>query len=211
MEHRRDFRRWLGLVAGLALALPAAADDPVYRWVDRDGRVNYGSAPPSGVVAEVLGERGNLSVVPPLPLLPRPSAPAAEAGRIAELEAALEHERALREQREQREAEAADEAARLRAECEERYREPCDEAGRPLAPRYAVVPRAAHGHGPQLRPPGPPGRDPGHRAGDKRRGQDRLFKSAAEAKWSAIGVVPRHRDDRRAPAPQGWRWSGPDR
>ena len=207
MEHRRDAGSWLGLVAGLVLALPVAAD-PVYRWVDRDGRVNYGSAPPPGVAAEALGERGNLSVVPPPP---RPSAAAVEAGRIAELEAALARERALRERREEREAQAADEAARLRAECEERYREPCDEAGRPLAPRYAVVPRVQHRHGPKLRPPPPPGRDHGHRSGDQRRGRERLLHFPADARWSSMQVVPRHRDGRRAPAPDGWRWSGPGR
>ncbi|MBS0546037.1 MAG: DUF4124 domain-containing protein [Proteobacteria bacterium] len=128
--------------------------DAVYRWVDVNGRVNYGSQPPPGVKAELL-ERGGVTVVP--------AAPARAAGandttrRIERLESALEQEKRLRREAEERaegERDAQEQALRARekarAECEARFREPCDEEGNPRSTGYIVVPpRSFH----PLRPP----------------------------------------------------------
>jgi len=43
------------LVLGLMLAFAAAASAQLYRWVDKDGKVRYGDAPPPGVKSRMLG------------------------------------------------------------------------------------------------------------------------------------------------------------
>ncbi|MBS0510778.1 MAG: DUF4124 domain-containing protein [Proteobacteria bacterium] len=139
---------------GLALCAPALAGDAIYRWVDRDGRVNYGSQPPPGVKAEML-ERGGVTVVPAAPA--RPAEAADTTRRIERLESALEQEKRLRREAEERvadERDAQEQALRARekarAECEARFREPCDDEGNPRSTGYIVVPpRTFH-------PPRPP-------------------------------------------------------
>jgi len=44
--------RWIGL--GLVLALAAAAQAQQYKWVDKNGRTQYGDVPPPGVKATAL-------------------------------------------------------------------------------------------------------------------------------------------------------------
>ncbi|ATE59230.1 hypothetical protein CCZ27_03990 [Thauera sinica] len=144
----RGLGRVLPAMAAALVALAAAAEsraaDAIYRWVDRNGRVNYGNLPPPGTKAELI-DGGGLTVVP-APAAPPPDA-AGTTRRIERLETELENERRLRREAEERAEEAReteDEARRARekarADCEERLREPCDEEGRPLGSRYIVVP-----------------------------------------------------------------------
>lgn len=129
-------RRVRGLVSMLMLggACLAVAAEPVYRWTDGRGQVNYGNQPPSGVKAEPLGERGALSVMPAPPVARRPAVvaepvPPREAPASSPSPAV--------------EPAAADEQKRI--ECEERLREPCDDRGRALPPAIIVLPpRPAH-------------------------------------------------------------------
>lgn len=162
-------RAVIGILGVLLGTTAMAWDGVVYRWFGADGRVNYGSQPPAGVRAEVLGARGTVSVLP-APVVPAADTAATEA-RLQRLEAELEEERRLR--REAEAAAAADLARRerLRVECEERLREPCDEAGRPLGPRYLVVPaRPAPRPGVRPFPPAGPAHPP--REGTGPRGRD---------------------------------------
>lgn len=134
-------RRVRGLVSILALGgcCLAVAAEPVYRWTDSRGQANYGNQPPAGVQAELLGDRGALSVMPSPPAPPRPVVrtmpePVLPPGeRMPALPQAAEPA-------------AADEHKRI--ECEERLREPCDDSGRALRPAIIVLP--------QHRPPPPP-------------------------------------------------------
>lgn len=137
--------------AALAMALLALAAsgevlsaDAIYRWIDRNGRVNYGNTPPSDAKAERI-DGGSLMVVPAPPA--RPAEPSDTTRRVERLEAELEQEKRLRREAEERadEQRASEEASRrarekARADCEDRFREPCDEEGRPIGPRYIVVP-----------------------------------------------------------------------
>lgn len=151
-------RAGLGWMIGMLCASLAMAEDAVvYRWKDHDGRVNYGNLPPPGVGAEPLDARGRLTVVP-APVIPRRPAPAtpSEADRLERLERELETERALRLERDQAERERAAQRAGLQAECEARYREPCDADGQPVGRRYIVVPVRPPHRPPVLRPPRPP-------------------------------------------------------
>lgn len=179
--HRNTIRKGLRaiLAGGVAISLmvPALAD-PVYRWTDRDGRVNYGNMPPPGVKAELL-DRGTVSVTPAPAVPSRPPAASPEsalpetARRLDRLEAELEDERRLRRDAEERATEEASRLQRTRAECEERFREPCDDEGRPMGPRYIVVPpRPAwlpHGARPPHRPGDgrPPHARPGQPVGPR--------------------------------------------
>lgn len=137
-------RAGVGIAALLVLG-SALAQETVYRWRDAGGQLNYGTQPPPGVKAEALGGRGSVTVLPPSPASAEPAAPAdPTAARLERLERELEAERqarrddAERQAAERREQEA--QAEQTRAECERRYREPCDEYGQPLAPRYIVTP-----------------------------------------------------------------------
>lgn len=153
---------------GVLFASGAIADDAVvYRWKDRDGRVNYGNLPPPGVRAEPLDARGRLTVVPApiMPPRPAPSDPS-EAERLERLERELETERARRLERD----EAERERAALQSECEARYREPCDVDGQPVGRRYIVVPVRPPHRPPVLRPPRPPGEVVPERPGASRPG-----------------------------------------
>lgn len=80
-----------------------AADKPVYRWKDADGRVHYGQIPPQGVRYEEVRPRG-----------PRPASPAtrdtADTGLSGEVDQFLEQ--AAREREAEQEAEAKARAER---------------------------------------------------------------------------------------------------
>lgn len=147
--------RWIGVAVMLTLASPAHGDE-IYRWTDRDGRVNYGGVPPVGAKAERI-ESGAVSVMPALPSLPRAGA-SDTARRLDRLESELEEERRLRRDAEERADEQVERGRRLRAECEERMREPCDDEGRPLSAPYVIVPpqRVRPPHRPDDRWPPPP-------------------------------------------------------
>lgn len=131
-----------GLVAllGLAMCGVVTAAEPVYRWTDSRGQVNYGNQPPPGVKAEALGEQGALSVLPAPPVVPRPAVRVEPPPVSAPSPAPA----------------AADEHKRI--ECEERLREPCDDSGRALRPALVVVPQRPR-HPPAVSPPPRPPRN----------------------------------------------------
>lgn len=113
------------LAAVLALFAGTVAAE-VYRWIDRNGVVNYGSAPPAGVNASLIDtDKAQVSVVP-APSRPAGSTKPGEAdlrARIGRLENQLEEERRLRTLAD---AAEADRLARARAECEAQRRLNCD-------------------------------------------------------------------------------------
>lgn len=55
-------RFWIGLAAWIALA--GAAHAQLYKWVDKDGRVQYGDYPPPGVKATALKPRAGAAPQP---------------------------------------------------------------------------------------------------------------------------------------------------
>lgn len=107
--------RLLALAAGLALSFAAAAQQ--YRWVDKDGGVQYGDTPPPGVKATRLsGARGPAA----------PAAPAAEGKPAAkapltpaEQEAAFRQRQQEAQKEAEKGAEAAREAAQKKEQCEQ--------------------------------------------------------------------------------------------
>ncbi len=147
--------RWVVNLLCTALTCSAFAQDTqIYRWTERDGRVSYGTQPPQGVRAEPLGERGSVSVVPAPPLPAPEDIETRRAKERAELlEQELKEERRLRQESEAREVERT----KARAECEERYREECNDDGEPVGRRYIVVPqrRPAWEHPPPQTWPAP--------------------------------------------------------
>jgi hypothetical protein len=58
----------VGLVAAIAIAVPAAATAELYRWVDERGGVVYGNVPPPGAkkLAQLDENNGRVSTVPGL-------------------------------------------------------------------------------------------------------------------------------------------------
>lgn len=70
-------KRSLLLFALSAFALAAQAE--VYKWIDADGKTQYGDAPPKGAKATVVS--GGVTVIPAMvvpPPAPKPAAPAGE-------------------------------------------------------------------------------------------------------------------------------------
>ncbi len=68
-------KRSLLLIVLCACALSAHAE--IYKWVDADGKVQYGDAPPKG--AQTKKVSGGVTVVPAIVVPPAPPAPPAEA------------------------------------------------------------------------------------------------------------------------------------
>ncbi|AWI81723.1 hypothetical protein CEW87_21635 [Parazoarcus communis] len=164
-------RNWLALGTGILMAFSACADDAeVFRWKDREGRINYGNMPPPGVDAEPVGGRGRLTVVPAPVLPPAPPPPPPES-RLDRLERELEAERQLRLDAEAAEQAREIERAQLKAECEARYREPCSDDGEPAGKRYIVVPPRPFPHLPGMPTVRPLHRDAARDAGSARRDQ----------------------------------------
>lgn len=114
------------LLAAILTSLAATTVADVYRWVDQNGVVNYGSAPPAGVKAVPLDtDKSRFSVVaaPSGPDKPSEKGTADLRARIGRLENQLEEERRLRALAD---AAEADRLARARAECEVQRRLNCD-------------------------------------------------------------------------------------
>lgn len=88
------------LAFSLAAGMPAGALQTLYKWTDRDGRVQYSDKPPTGFAGEV--ERIEVDPAANTSVLPAPREPAAAPGDIAakrrivreQLRAAVERARA---------------------------------------------------------------------------------------------------------------------
>jgi uncharacterized protein DUF4124 len=100
--------RFLVLAAALALSFAAAAQQ--YRWVDKDGRVQYGDVPPPGVKATPMRAPSGPAA---------PAAPAAKAGGKALTPAEQEAAFRQRQQEAQKEANKASQGEREAAEKKE--------------------------------------------------------------------------------------------
>lgn len=89
----------------LTSAPPAVAE--IYKWVDKNGVVNYGSEPPPGRSAKELptDPATGISVVPAPPPPPTPSPRQATDERVEQLEKALAEEKAARTRQTQNENE----------------------------------------------------------------------------------------------------------
>jgi hypothetical protein len=100
----------------LAIALAvfaASASAQAYKWVDRNGRMQYGDTPPPGVNATALG-------APSTRLDPEPQAkPEAKKGPLtpAEQEAAFRKRQEEAEKGRQKQAQAAEQAAAKKENC----------------------------------------------------------------------------------------------
>ena len=96
------------VASGLAFGFVASASAQQFKWVDKDGRTQYGDVPPPGVKATRLRP-------PPPGSTPAPSSPAAKKGG----EKPLSPEAAF-QKRQKDEKEAEDKAAKDRADAETR-------------------------------------------------------------------------------------------
>jgi len=151
---------WLVFGASFLMAFSTCADaTEVFRWKDREGRINYGNMPPPGVKAEPVDGRGLLTVVPAPVLPPAPPPPPPEE-RLERLERELETERQLRLDAEAAARERESARAASKAECEALHREACDDDGQPVGRRYILVPQRPFPHLPGVPPARPPHRDP---------------------------------------------------
>ncbi|HNB80250.1 MAG TPA: DUF4124 domain-containing protein [Rhodocyclaceae bacterium] len=125
------------LLAAIMASLAGATAAEVYRWVDQNGVVNYGTAPPAGVKASPLDPgKVRLSVVASPPRPDRPAEPGSAdlRARISRLESQLEEERRLRALAD---AAEADRLARARTECEAQRRLNCETD--PFGPQEAAI------------------------------------------------------------------------
>jgi hypothetical protein len=102
-------RSLLLLLVGFAAASTALAQQ--FRWVDKDGRVQYGDVPPPGVTAKRLKP-------PPPGRAPAPSSAAQKDGKPLSPEAAFRKRQQEREAEEKKSAQAAADAETKRANCE---------------------------------------------------------------------------------------------
>ena len=161
--------RWWVILSTLCLSDAIAQEVPIYRWTTADNVTHYSTTPPAGVHAERLDQsRSRLTVVPATPV-PSPEQPSAETTheRIEHLQQELDE---MRRQRREDEARAlAQEQARVtaRMNCEERFRQPCNDNGEPIETRNIIV--SPHWNNPWnnpwnrppvWRPPPPPPQPP---------------------------------------------------
>jgi hypothetical protein len=94
----------------LALGFAAAASAQQFRWVDKDGRVQYGDTPPPGVKATRLKP-------PPTGSAPAPAAAAKKDEKPLSPEAAYRKRQQEREEAEKKAAQEAKDAEAKRANC----------------------------------------------------------------------------------------------
>jgi hypothetical protein len=98
--------------AALALSFAAAAQQ--YRWVDKDGRVQYGDVPPPGVKATPMRK----SATPSAPEAPSAAGkPAGKAPTTAEQDAAFRQRQQDAEKQAAKSAQAEQEAAAKKDQC----------------------------------------------------------------------------------------------
>lgn len=112
------------LVLAALLLVAAAASAQQYKWVDRNGRTQYGDVPPAGVRATAL--RGPST--PPRPAVPAPAEKAGEKAdekaevkkgplTPAEQEAAFRKRREEAEKERQKQAQAQEQSAAKKQNC----------------------------------------------------------------------------------------------
>src|SRR5688500_4398454 len=101
------------LVLAALLLVAAAASAQQYKWVDRNGRTQYGDVPPAGVRATALS-------APSRPAAPAPAEKAeVKKGPLtpAEQEAAFRKRREEAEKERQKQAQAAEQSAAKKQNC----------------------------------------------------------------------------------------------
>jgi hypothetical protein len=105
------------LVLAVLLAAAAGASAQQYKWVDKNGRVQYGDMPPPGVQAAPL--RAPSGRAAPPPAATEEAKDQAKKGPLtpAEQEAEFRKRRDETEQQRQKQAKAADEAAARKENC----------------------------------------------------------------------------------------------
>jgi hypothetical protein len=106
--------RLLGFALAMGLCFAAAAQQ--YRWVDQDGRVQYGDTPPPGVKATRM--RGG-AAAPAAPAAAGAEGKPAAKGPLspAEQEAAFRQRQQQAEKQQETDAQAAREAAQKKDQC----------------------------------------------------------------------------------------------
>lgn len=154
--------RWVLIFATCAGYSAIAQDVPIYRWVTSDGVTHYSTSPPENYSAEQLDQsRTRLNVVPAPPLHQTTETERIEdpEERINRLQQEVD---AMRRQRREDEARAlAAEQARVtaRINCEERFRQPCNDQGEPISTRTVIMPPQWN-RPPAWHPPSPPPQTP---------------------------------------------------
>jgi hypothetical protein len=107
--------RSLGLTAGFAaaLALSSAAMAQQYKWVDKDGRVQYGDSPPPGVQATPMRP----ATGSPAPASPGAAGPAGKAPTTSEQDAAFRKRQEESQKAAQKSDQGEREAAQRKDQC----------------------------------------------------------------------------------------------
>ena len=98
------------IIFGLALLFATAASAQQYKWVDQNGKVQYGDVPPPGVKAQRLKP-------PPAGSAPAPSAAAKKGEKPLSAEEAFRKRQEDAEKDRQKSAQAEQEAAAKRENC----------------------------------------------------------------------------------------------
>jgi hypothetical protein len=101
----------LMLALGFALSFAGGASAQQFRWIDKDGRVQYGDTPPPGVKATRLKP-------PPAGSAPAPAAAASKDGKKLSPEASFQKRQQEREAEEKKSAQASADAEAKRQNCE---------------------------------------------------------------------------------------------
>jgi len=105
--------RFLGFAAAFALSFAAAAQQ--YKWVDKDGRVQYGDSPPPGVKATPMRPGTGAPTAPASP--GAAGKPAGKAPTAAEQDAAFRQRQQDAEKQAAKSAQADQEAAAKKDQC----------------------------------------------------------------------------------------------
>jgi len=109
----RLFALALGLFFAIGFCFPAAAQQ--YKWVDKDGRVQYGDSPPPGVKATPMRPGTGAATAPAAP--GAAGKPAGKAPTAAEQDAAFRQRQQDAEKQAAKSAQADQEAAAKKDQC----------------------------------------------------------------------------------------------
>jgi len=107
------------LFLAVALAFCAAAMAQQYKWVDKDGKVQYGDVPPPGVKATPLRPPSGAGAPAPAAKTGDPKAAAKKSGplSVAEQEAEFRKRQNESQKEQEKQAEAGKEAAQKKENC----------------------------------------------------------------------------------------------